>query len=238
MTDADCLPNSPNWLAEIAGSYQDETEIVLGYSPYFKQNGFLNKLIRFETTHTAMSYLSYALKRNAYMGVGRNLSYTKSLFFKGKGFNAHMHVKSGDDDLFVNHNATRRNVRITIHPDTQVHSEPKDTWTGYYRQKARHSGASTLYKRKHKAMLATQLISSFLFYLWLPICVIIYPAYWYYAVVAYALRLLCQLIVFRSVYRKLGVKDILFWLPILDIVYYFYICINGLFNRNKKQKSW
>src|SRR5690606_27730585 len=74
MTDADCEPQSNQWLKEIAGAYAEGKEIVLGYSPYFKRTGFLNKLIRFETAHTAMSYLSYALKRDAYMGDGRNLS--------------------------------------------------------------------------------------------------------------------------------------------------------------------
>src|SRR5690606_23382134 len=70
FTDADCAPQSNQWLRDIAGAFTPGTEIVLGYSPYFKKRGLLNLLIRFETTHTAMSYLSYALKGDAYMGVG------------------------------------------------------------------------------------------------------------------------------------------------------------------------
>lgn len=238
MTDADCLPNSPHWLSEIMGAYQDGVEIVLGYSPYMKEKGFLNKLIRFETAHTAMSYLSYALRRDAYMGVGRNLSYHKSLFFAGKGFTSHMHIKSGDDDLFVNQNATKNNVRISIHPDAHMLSVPKNTWSSYYRQKARHAGASKLYKGRHKTMLATQLITALLFYVWLIVCVVLFPAYWYIALAAYFLRLISQWLVFSNIYRKLGVADLTGWIPILDIVYYFYICINGLFNRNKTQRKW
>src|SRR5690606_2290123 len=115
-----------------------EKEIVLGYSPYFKYPGLLNRLIRFETTHTAMSYVSYALRGNAYMGVGRNVAYTKSLFYKGKGFNKHMHIKSGVDDLFVKRIATRTNTVIYLHPDALMLSVPKETWKIYYKQKARH----------------------------------------------------------------------------------------------------
>src|SRR5690606_25703466 len=63
MTDADCQPSSRLWLKEMASSFLENKEIVLGYSPYFKFPGFLNRLIRFETSHTAMSYLSYALKK-------------------------------------------------------------------------------------------------------------------------------------------------------------------------------
>ena len=238
FTDADCQPESPFWLAEMAGAFSPEKEIVLGYSPYFKQNGFLNKLIRFETTHTAMSYLSYAVKGNAYMGVGRNLAYTKSLFYQGKGFNKHMHIRSGDDDLFVNHNATNTNVNIAIHPDAHILSVPKKTWKSYYKQKARHSGASTLYKSKHKRMLAAQLLSSLLFYLILTVCFVLYPNLWYIPLGIYAVRLLSQLLIFNRIYTKLVVRDLLIWLPLLDVLYYFYICINGLFNRGKKQTSW
>ena len=238
FTDADCQPASVHWLAEMAGAFSATTEIVLGYSPYFKHPGLLNKLIRFETTHTAMSYLSYALRGNAYMGVGRNLAYTKSLFYRGKGFNKHMHIKSGDDDLFVNHNATRTNVHIAIHPDAHVLSVPKLTWKSYYKQKARHAGASTLYKSKHKRSLATQLLSALLFYVMLIVCVIMLPNLWYMALGAYLLRLISQLLIFNRIYRKLVVRDLLIWLPLLDVLYYFYICINGLFNRRKKQTTW
>lgn len=238
MTDADCQPQGVNWLKEMAGAFGEQKKIVLGYSPYFKNSGFLNKFIRFETTHTAMSYLAYALKKDAYMGVGRNLAYLKSLFFEGKGFNAHMHIKSGDDDLFINQNATKTNVSISIHPDAHTYSLAKDTWKSYYKQKARHSGASVVYKKRHQRMLGTQLISSLLFYLMLLICVVAYPSLWYFAVGAYFIRYICQLFVYAPIYKKLAVKDLLIWLPILDLFYYFFICLNGLFNRKKKQISW
>ncbi|MEJ5053086.1 glycosyltransferase [Sphingobacterium sp. MYb382] len=238
FTDADCEPSSPLWLAEIAGAFTEDTEIVLGYSPYFRHKGMLNRIIRFETSHTAMSYLAYALKKNAYMGVGRNLAYTKSLFFRGKGFNKHMHIKSGDDDLFVNHNATKKNVRIAIDKDAFTYSVPKTTWKSYYKQKGRHAGASVLYKSAHKRMLATQLLSAVLFYVALFAFAAIFPSYWQVPVAIYLLRLIAQYIIFSKIYRKLGVKDLLLWLPFLDLFYYFYICINGLFTRKKKQVSW
>ncbi|MFZ4863608.1 glycosyltransferase [Sphingobacterium sp. Mn56C] len=238
MTDADCQPESNQWLREMAGAYTEGKEIVLGYSPYFKASGFLNKLIRFETTHTAMSYLAYAIKGNAYMGVGRNLSYLKDLFFKGKGFNAHMHIKSGDDDLFVNKNATATNINIAIHPDAHTYSVPKASWKSYNKQKGRHAGASVFYKMRHKSMLGTQLISAFLFYCLLIVTLSLFPSLWFIGLGIYLLRYCCQLIIFAPIYKKLAVKDLLIWLPILDIFYYFYICLNGVFNRKKKQVSW
>ncbi|WP_312790928.1 glycosyltransferase [Sphingobacterium sp.] len=238
FTDADCAPQSDQWLKEIATAFNPETEIVLGYSPYFKQRSLLNLLIRFETSHTAMSYFSYALKGDAYMGVGRNMAYKKELFFRNKGFAAHMHIKSGDDDLFVNQNANPSNVNITLSAESIVYSAPKMTWKSYYKQKARHSGASTIYKKRHQRMLGTQLVSAVLFYIMLITIAIAFPTYWYVPVAAYLLRLFAQWAIFAGIYRKLEVKELIWWLPLVDFVYYFYICINGLFSRKKKKISW
>ena len=59
---------------------ESDTEIVLGYGEYHKLQGFFNKIIRWETFHTAIQYFSYTLAGMPYMGVGRNLSYKKELF--------------------------------------------------------------------------------------------------------------------------------------------------------------
>jgi len=80
LTDADCVPASEFWVEKMQDAYDDNIEIVLGYGAYHKKSGMLNKMIRFETFHTALQYLSYALAGMPYMGVGRNLSYKKDLF--------------------------------------------------------------------------------------------------------------------------------------------------------------
>ncbi len=70
LTDADCVPASEHWIQKMQDGYDDNIEIVLGYGAYHKKSGILNKLIRFETFHTALQYLSYALAGAPYMGVG------------------------------------------------------------------------------------------------------------------------------------------------------------------------
>ena len=58
------------------------------------------------------------------MGVGRNLSYKKSVFFRHKGFSSHNNLASGDDDLFINKAATKKNIAIVIDKDAFTLSEP------------------------------------------------------------------------------------------------------------------
>src|SRR5690606_19303744 len=125
----DCIPASEFWMQRMIAPFSKGAEIVLGYGPYYKAKGFLNKIIRFETFHTALQYLSYALAGLPYMGTGRNLAYKKELFLKNKGFSAHNHLPGGDDDLFINATATGKNTSIVIEKDSFTFSEPKKTWS-------------------------------------------------------------------------------------------------------------
>src|SRR6185295_5771307 len=126
------------WLRLMQQHYKPDTHIVLGYSPYKRTKGLLNRFVRFETFYTAMQYLSFALAKSPYMGVGRNLSYRKSLFFAYKGFASHNHILSGDDDLFVNETATSSNTRIEIDKASFMYTEAEKTWSAWWQQKSRH----------------------------------------------------------------------------------------------------
>ena len=128
LTDADCVPASEFWIEKMQEGFNDGTEIVLGYGALHKKKGFFNKLVRWETFHTALQYLSYARAGLTYMGVGRNLSYKKSVFFRHKGFSAHNHLPGGDDDLFINKAATKNNTAIVVDKDAFTLSEPARTW--------------------------------------------------------------------------------------------------------------
>ncbi|NJL75852.1 MAG: hypothetical protein HC892_13345 [Saprospiraceae bacterium] len=128
LTDADCKPTSPDWIRLMQEKIVGGVEIGLGYSPYLQEKGFLNTFIRYETLQTAIQYLSFALWGIPYMGVGRNIIYQKSLYYKVGGFKSHEHVASGDDDLFINATAHLNNTTIIIDRRTFVLSEPKRTW--------------------------------------------------------------------------------------------------------------
>ena len=76
----------------------------------------------------AQQYLSYALAGHTYMGVGRNIAYKKSLFFDNKGFANHIHIPSGDDDLFIQEIAAKNNVTIEINTKAHTNSEVIKSW--------------------------------------------------------------------------------------------------------------
>ncbi len=237
FTDADCEPASENWLKGMQKPIDDTKDILLGYSPYFKKAGLLNVLIRFEAFFTAVNYLSYALKGKPYMGVGRNMAYKKSLFFKHKGFAAHMHVASGEDDLFVNANATAVNTVIVIHKETHVWSEPKTSLIAYLRQKKRHLGARKLYQKKHRLMLKTQTIVQVLFY-GLGVSLICFNPTLYLALGIFGLNIMIRCAIYPSLLKRLNYRELRWWFPILDILLLFFVLFNSIVSIFVKKIIW
>lgn len=239
FTDADCMPASDNWLMDMQQPADEQTEIILGYSPYMKKRSLLNALIRFETFFTAVNYLSFALKGMPYMGVGRNMAYKKSLFFKNKGFAAHMHIPSGDDDLFVNAHANSYNTEIRIHPDSHVWSEPNKNWAGYLRQKKRHFGAGKFYKPKHKFILSLQIISQFLFYAFFAACMFLSREAQYVALGILGLSIAIRCFIYPKLLKRLNYGDLRWWFPILDILLFLFLTLNGFLSMfGKKNVKW
>jgi biofilm PGA synthesis N-glycosyltransferase PgaC len=237
FTDADCKPQSAHWLSGMQRPADPETEIMLGYSPYLKRPGLLNSLIRFETFFTAVNYLAFAIKGMPYMGVGRNMAYQKALFFKSKGFASHMHIPSGDDDLFVNANATRANTAVQLEPDTFMWSAPKTTWSSYLKQKKRHFGAGKMYKGKHKFILSSQIILQFLFYV-LTIIAIYLQETRYVAIGIFVLSLLIRSLIYPRLLKLLSYSDLRWYFPVLDILLFIFLVFNGFLSIFVKKVQW
>ena len=215
LTDSDCIPVSEFWVEKMQDGYREGTQIVLGYSGYRKKPGLLNKLIRFETFHSALQYLSYALAGQPYMGVGRNLSYKKELFLRNKGFSSINHVPGGDDDLFINKVATPVNTRIVIDPESFTVSEPKKTFTEWVRQKTRHYTTGKYYKGRHQFLLTLYSISHILFYPAFILSLLYSP--WTWTLAVFGLRFLVQAVVYFRCMKKLGEADLFPFWWLLDI---------------------
>lgn len=164
FTDADCQPLSRNWLSMMASSFSQGTEIVLGYGGYHSEKGLLNRYIRYDTLMIAIQYLGMAIRGIPYMGVGRNLAYRRSLFFMKKGFGIHNTVVSGDDDLFVNANATKTNTRVEFRPESQTRSVPAKSLKDWVKQKERHLSTAKYYKTRDKVLLFLEPFSRITFY--------------------------------------------------------------------------
>ena len=235
LTDADCIPASEFWMQKMQDGYDKGIEVVLGYGAYKRAPGVLNKIIRFDTFHTALQYLSYALAGQPYMGVGRNLSYKKDVFLRNKGFSAINHVPGGDDDLFINKVATRENTAIVIDKDTFTLSDPKKNFGEWFRQKARHYTTAKYYKPRHKFLLGLYSTSHILFY---PLLIVSLFYDWRVALSLYGIRLIVQGLIFHKTMRRLGEEDLFPWWWLLDIWMFAYYLIFSSTIWKKPRQNW
>ena len=174
---------------------------------YVKQDGFLNKLIRFDTFTIALHYLSAALKGTAYMGVGRNLAYKKSLFFKHKGFSNHYHINSGDDDLFVNLAANSINTNVCISHDSITYSKAQTTFQNWRRQKQRHLTTSPHYNMNSKLIIGLDYSFKYLFYSMI-IVLLCFKSTMLISGGLFLLKIIFQMIIFNKASKKFNEPDL------------------------------
>lgn len=236
LTDADCKPASNRWIT-LMSAYAQEKQIILGFGAYEKQRGPLNKLIRFDTFFTAVQYLSFSLSKIPYMGVGRNLAYHKGLFFKNKGFSSHQHILSGDDDLFINEVANKKNTQVVVDPESHTISVPKQSFKLWVRQKRRHFTTGKYYRFGHQLMLSIYPISLLLFIiLFLVLVVNLHPIHLIVGVLV--IRYLIQMLIFNLIGKKLASNDLWYLSPIFELFFMLFNPLLLISNFLKKNIKW
>ena len=247
LTDADCRPESTHWISEMMKGFAQQSvseavsqrsgqsaqqsvseavTIVLGFGAYFAKPGLLNRMIQFDTLFNGLQYLGMAACGHPYMGVGRNLAYSKRLFFQQGGFYHLMTSKAGDDDLFVNRVATAANTAVVCTPDSLTWSVPKTNLTDWFRQKRRHLSVAPKYKSSSKFRLTLEPLTRGLLYAALIILVVLgcqQPAQggWVPAIIAASamlVRWIMQCVLLNIPAHRWGTTKTFLLLPVWEIV--------------------
>lgn len=215
--DADCVPNSNLWIQHMASQFTSQKTIVLGYGKYITSSpSLVNLCVQYETLLTAIQYFSYALLGNPYMGVGRNLAYTKSMFFKTKGFINHLYkVNSGDDDLFIQEASTSQNTAITSHTESHTLSVAPGNFSKWFAQKRRHISTARFYSVPNKILLGLFYISKVSLFVFLPFALLYH---WQLTTGFLFFYYILQYVVVGLSAKKLGELRVLWFLPILELI--------------------
>ncbi len=223
FTEPDCWPQSNQWLRKMAENFTPDTEIVLGYCNYEKAPGWFNKQITFDTLLNAMRYLGMALAGHPYTGTGRNLAYRKSLYYTRNGFASHLELQRGEDDLFINENANRNNVRVETSPESILRTATpkfKRLWreekisyiaTGSFFQGITRylMGAETCSRLLFYAAAITTVVFALLYHRWIALCI---------GLLLWVVRFVMQLIVFEKTTHDLHERKFRLLLPLFDLL--------------------
>ena len=238
LTDADCIPRSNKWLRHMASNFTEGIEVVLGYGGYMAEKGLLNKLIRLDTLTIAMNYFGWTLARKPYMGVGRNLAYKKSLFFKNKGFANHAGINSGDDDLFIMEVATPNNTAVEYRPQAHTLSVPRKRYSTWLRQKRRHLSTSKFYKGSLKTLLALEPISRTFVYILFALTLIfkVLPVASTSIFIFWIMLRQTITAIAAKKFQEKRLMHVAFWWDLFSLYFYAKLLTFNTFNR--RQQKW
>lgn len=241
FTDADCRPLTPDWITSMVRNFDNQTEFVLGHGNYYREQGFISKMVSYDTLTIAMQYMGFALLGHPYMGVGRNMAYRKSTFFRLKGFAGFLHVASGDDDLLINAFGKKHNTRIEPSREAETLSLPKTSFRDWHYQKLRHLSTVDVYKSGSKIWIGLEPFSRGLFYLTILLLTILNynnPIILTIAISSFLFRFLIQYTIINrtaKVYndKGFGLSIILFDI-LLPLITLYILTIGKMFRRKTK----
>ena len=230
FTDCNCMPVNDQWLRSVVNCYNKRTEIVIGYSPYVQKKSTLNRIMRFDALQNSLLFLSAALNHHPYMGVGKNLSYRKELFYRNNGFISHYTTTVGEDDLFICQVATKKNTEVLIDAENAILTTPTNSFKLWMRQKSSRYSTVSKYNTRARLSLSLFYISQFLFYASFIALLCLTPAFCitngsalYIPILAFLflLRFGTQLFIYSKASKRLGEKGLLPGLLIYDFIFAF-----------------
>lgn len=237
-TDADCKPLNPKWLRHLVMEFMQETNFVLGYAPFYKTAGFLNKIIRYDNVLNAMNYFSFTLAGLPYTGVGRNMAFRKKGFLEWSGYSAKAQkIEAGDDSLFINSCAKKINTEIALNEEAFIYTPAKTTWSEWLEQKTRHAQAFFHYKFHHQLLLAVFLLATVAFYLF-PILFIFFPEQVLLAGIAAATVYIIRIVTHIRISNKLNNEDLNPFIILLDLIYILVLPILFVRTITTKEHKW
>ena len=237
FTEADCRPLGPEWIKAMAGSYNPETDIVLGFCAYRHTDGFLHKLVAYDNLTNGLQMISSALSRHPFTGNGRNLSYRKKLFFAHKGYSKSLNLHAGADDLFINEVANATNTQVQFSPDAIIEMNKIEDFETWKEMKASRAATKRFYKGSALTFYRMDSAGYLLFGIAATATFIAgLSGNWLLSVWA-GLLLLLRFTAKAFVYQRSALlllqKPLTAWLPLLEIVqpvYDLYVRIYRMFN--------
>jgi len=171
------------------------------------------------------------------MGVGRNIGYTRHLFESVNGFRSHYGLASGDDDLFVQEAATKKNVSINIDKDAFCYSAPCGDWDSWIRQKTRHYTTTDRYGVIKKWMLGIYPLTMLMLLISFVILILSNDFRWLSASVFIFVTSVKWWVQGRC-FIKLNERSLVKYLPLWDIMYTILMPIIYYSSEKKAANKW
>ncbi|MDE6270160.1 MAG: hypothetical protein K2M12_04810, partial [Muribaculaceae bacterium] len=106
------------WLRDMMRHFRSggPVELVIGYAAQMPDNDDGNgaRCRAFDTTARSVRWLGAALDGHPFRATEFNVAYTRSAFFRNKGFSRSLNLHFGDDDIFISEIAREDNTAVEL----------------------------------------------------------------------------------------------------------------------------
>ncbi len=173
FTEAYCKPCSEHWIKEYGKEFTQGKEVVLGFSRLeISRKTGLRGFMLYDNLIHHLKFLSMAILRKPFMGIGRNLGYKKELFFKYKGYSPILNLEGGEDDLYINRIAPKKKTGVVLSRESLTETDSVKHFSTWRTLKSGYLYSKQYYKGFSFRLFGLETFSKYLFYL-LFICAII-----------------------------------------------------------------
>ena len=243
FTEANCIPRSNKWIANMARNFTDRTDIVVGYTRIDDTGKLGNRLIDCDMLYKALRTFGYSLKYRPYTAEGTNLAYRKSVFFKNKGFSKYMNLHLGEDDLFVNQVATRKNTKIELSPDSFITAKTDSKKFAWFIKNFNRAFTSGFYGYETKLTFGVESLNRYIQLALFVCCYIMLPhsaPTFIIVSVLLCIKLTFQILFWASVCKNFNYKKIMFEVPFYELLTPVINCLFKAYSlvRRKKHYTW
>ncbi|MCL5031507.1 MAG: glycosyltransferase [Bacteroidetes bacterium] len=229
-TDADCTHNS-NWLRSLVGTFDEETGFVSGPVEFMENDSLFSKLQKLEFAGLVFTGAGLIGNDRPTICNAANIAYRKSIYDKVNGFDDHLNLSSGDDELLMQKiwKETDYKIKFCLNRDAIVLTDANESVKRFYDQRKRWASKGLFYADK---LLVVKLILVFLFYLNLVIlpaaAVLISINLFSLFLLSFMLKIIFEYKILIKGTELLYGKDLLKYLILAEIFQIPYIVIAGI----------
>lgn len=165
LTRAECMPASPDWVSGMVRHFANPTtEVVVGPVVYERRSSFLSRFCQFDLFDRLLWLLGVTLSFKPYSGWGQNLAFRKNTFYanRSQGFQRHLKMQPGEDDLFVADVARQDNVAVEMQASSVMTDQSKPLFINWSIERLNRGFTSRLYAWQPTALKVVDRVTRYL----------------------------------------------------------------------------
>lgn len=233
-TDGDCAPN-PKWLESFVSYYQSNNYKFISGPVTFFSDSFFDKIQIVEFASLIGTGASSIQWKSPNMCNGANLAFEKDVFWAVNGYDGFENQPSGDDEFLMHkiNNKYLNAIGFIKNKDATVITKAQATISSFYNQRKRWASKWNQYLNIKNSLLAL-FVFALNFAVIITICLVISNNAPNILLILLFLKLLFEWIFIGEILVFLSQNKCIVFIPIVQIIYPFYILFTALGTLSKK----